>query len=332
MPRTILVTGITGFIAKKIAYDLLARGDTVRGTLRKSGRSQEVRAALAGLPPEALARLSFVEADLMTDRGWAEAMGGVNGVMHTASPFPLSKPKDESQIIGPAVEGTKRVLKAAHKAGVTRVVLTSSMEAVMHGVTSDPITEADWSNPEAPTCSAYTRSKIFAERAAWDFVKAHPEMQLSVINPGLVCGTPMDKHTGSSVAVVARLLSGRDPMQPDLDLPVVDIADVSACHIAALDSPEAINKRYICAESFANFRDLAAALQANFPDRKISQRLAPKFLLKLMALFDPQIALILPMIGQKMHLSHAAATDDLGVKFTPADEAVIRTARFLAAK
>ena len=195
MPRTILVTGITGFIAKKIAYDLLARGDTVRGTLRKSARSQEVRAALSDLPPEALARLTFVEADLMTDRGWAEAMGGVDGVIHTASPFPLSKPKDDSQIIGPAVEGTKRVLRSAHKAGVRRVVLTSSMEAVMHGVSSNPLTEADWSDPEALTCSPYTRSKIFAERAAWEFVKSHPEMQLSVINPGLVCGTPMDKHT-----------------------------------------------------------------------------------------------------------------------------------------
>ncbi|TMV94708.1 NAD-dependent epimerase/dehydratase family protein [Thioclava sp. BHET1] len=332
MARTILVTGITGFIAKRIAYDLLARGDTVRGTLRKAARGDEVRAAMHGLPPEALERLSFVEADLMDNRGWAAAMEGVDAVLHTASPFPLSKPKDEMDIISPAVEGTKRVLRAAQKAGVTRVVLTSSMEAVMHGVSSKPMTEADWSDPEAPSCSPYTRSKIFAERAAWSVVEDHPEMQLTVINPGLVCGTPMDRHTGSSVAVIERIVAGRDPMLPDLDLPVVDVADVSAAHIAALDHAESIGKRYICAERFISFRDMAAAIKVALPERRIAQKVAPKFLLSLLGLFDAQIALILPLIGKKMTLSHAAATRDLGITFVPADEAAVRTAQFIAAK
>lgn len=332
MARRILVTGITGFIAKRIAYDLLAQGETVRGTLRKASRGEEVRAALAELGPEALDRLSFVEADLMADAGWAGAMEGIDAVIHTASPFPLSKPRNEAEIIAPAVEGTKRVLQAAQAAGVTRVVLTSSMEAVMHGVTSDPMTERDWSNPKAPTCSAYTRSKIFAEEAAWEFIEDHHEMELTVINPGLVCGTPMDRHTGSSVEVVERLMAGKDPAVPEFELPVVDIADVSACHVAALDTPESIGKRYICAERFISFPDMARALKAEFPDRKIPTRRAPNWLISVLALFDAQVALIKPMLGKKMRLSHDAATRDLGVEFVPATEAVLRTGRFLAAK
>lgn len=332
MARRILVTGITGFIAKRIAYDLLAKGETVRGTLRKASRGKEVRAALAELGPEALDRLSFVEADLMADAGWAGAMEGIDAVIHTASPFPLSKPRNEAEIIAPAVEGTKRVLQAAQAAGVTRVVLTSSMEAVMHGVTSDPMTERDWSNPKAPTCSAYTRSKIFAEEAAWEFIEDHHEMELTVINPGLVCGTPMDRHTGSSVEVVERLMAGKDPAVPEFELPVVDIADVSACHIAALDATESIGKRYICAERFISFPDMARALKAEFPNRKIPTRRAPNWLISVLALFDTQIALIKPMLGKTMHLSHDAATRDLGVDFVPATEAVLRTGRFLAAK
>ncbi|WGT48766.1 SDR family oxidoreductase [Thioclava nitratireducens] len=332
MARTILVTGITGFIAKRIAYDLLTQGEKVRGTLRKASRGEEVKAALRDLGPEALERLSFVEADLMADEGWDAAMTGVDAVIHTASPFPLSKPKNEAEVIQPAVEGTKRVLSAAQAAGVTRVIQTSSMEAVMHGVTSDPITEADWSNPRAPTCSAYTRSKIFAEEAAWEFIEDHHEMQLTVINPGLVCGTPMDRHTGSSVAVIERLMAGKDPMAPEFDIPVVDVADVAACHVAALDRPESIGRRYICAASFMSFLEMAKVLKAEFPDRKIPTRKAPNWIVSILALFDEQIALIKPMLGMTMRLSNEAATRDLGVEFVPAAEAVRRTGHFIAQK
>lgn len=332
MPRTILVTGVSGFIAKRIAHDLLAQGDAVRGTLRGLGRADEVRAAMAGLPVEAQERLSFAEADLLSDTGWLAAMAGVDAVIHAASPFPLSKPKDESVLIRPAVEGTQRVLCAAQATGVTRVVLTSSMEAVMHGVSSDPITEADWSDPQAPTCSPYTRSKIFAERAAWDFVAKHPEMQLTVINPGMVCGTPMDRHTGSSVAVIERVLSGRDPMAPDFDLPIVDVEDVSAAHVRALDRPETIGRRYMLAESFQPFPELTRALKAAYPERRIATRIAPKWLISLLSRFDGQLALINEMIGYRLRLDNAAARRDLGIDFVPAAEAELRTARFLLAK
>ena len=329
MPRTVLVTGITGFIAKRIARDLLAQGDSVRGTLRNSARAQEVRDAVADLGADALARLDFAPADLTADAGWAEAIAGVDAVIHTASPFPLDIPKDENVLIRPAVEGTERVLRAAQAAGVTRVVVTSSMEAVMHGTTSNPMTEADWSTPQAKSAVPYTRSKILGEKAVWAFGAAHPEMQLTTILPGMVLGTPTDRHTGSSVGVIARFLSGKDPMVPDFSLPVVALEDVSAAHVRALDRPESIGNRYILAERFMGMPDLARLLAATYPDRRIATRIAPRFLIALLALFDKQLAIAKHLQGLDMHLSHAAATRDLGLDFISADDAVLRTARFL---
>ncbi len=329
----ILLTGITGFIAKRIALDLLTNGYRVRGTLRADKGMAEVRDALRPqlADPALLDRLDFAKADLTSDTGWAAAMDGVAAVIHTASPFPIAQPRDAETVIRPAVDGTLRVLRAAQAAGVIRVVLTSSIEAVMHGAPGRTLTGADWSDLSAPTVSAYTRSKTLAERAAWDFVAAHPEMQLTAINPGLVVGTPVDRNTGSSVSVVQRLLQGRDPVVPDFTLPVVDIADVSAMHVGALDRPATIGQRYVCADRFMSIPEMADVLRAAFPRRRIARRIAPKALLRVMALFDREIRLIVPSIGWKATLDNSAARRDFDKDFAPAPEAVLRTAAFLDA-
>jgi nucleoside-diphosphate-sugar epimerase len=72
----------------------------------------------------------FVKADLLKDEGWDEAMKGCTYVLHVASPFVLAEPKNENELIDPAVEGTKRILAAAKRAKVKRVVLTSSTAAI----------------------------------------------------------------------------------------------------------------------------------------------------------------------------------------------------------
>ncbi|MEL6798654.1 MAG: NAD-dependent epimerase/dehydratase family protein [Pseudomonadota bacterium] len=202
MPQTVLLTGVTGFIAKRIALDLLNAGHTVRGSLRSAARADEVRDALRPhlTDPTALNRLSFVELDLNSDTGWDAALQGTDALMHTASPFPMAQPKDENDIIRPAVDGTLRALRAAQKAGVTRVILTSSVVAIeATDVGTRPYTPDDWSDPTHPKSNAYYKSKTLAERAAWDFVANHPEMQLTTVNPALVLGTPMDANYGTSL-------------------------------------------------------------------------------------------------------------------------------------
>jgi dihydroflavonol-4-reductase len=327
----ILLTGITGFIAKRIALDLLLAGYRIRGTLRSDKGMAEVRDALRPhLPdPAILDRLSFAKADLTSDTGWAAAMEGVSAVIHTASPFPIAQPRDPETVIRPAVDGTLRVLRAAQAAGVTRVVLTSSMEAVMHGGSGRTVSSADWTDLSAPTVSAYTQSKTLAERAAWDFVAAHPEMRLTAINPGMVLGTPVDANTGSSVSVVQRFLKGRDPAVPNVMLPVVDVADVSAMHVGALDRPVTIGQRYVCADRFMSFPEMADALRAAYPGRRIPRRIAPKALLRLLALFDKEIRLVVPWVGWTVALDNSAAQRDFGMNFVPARDAVLRTAAFL---
>jgi dihydroflavonol-4-reductase len=328
----ILLTGITGFIARRIALDLLLAGYRVRGSVRSDRGIAALRDGLARhLPdPSLLDRLGFVTLNLDSDIGWPAAMEGVAALLHTASPFPLAQPRNEDAVIRPAVDGTLRALRAAQAAGVTRVVLTSSVEAVTHG-SPTPVTEAHWSDLSAPTISAYGRSKTLAERAAWDFAAAHPEMRLTVINPGMVLGTPVDGVTASSVSVVARFLAGRDPAVPDFAIPVVDVADVAAMHVAALDRPQTIGQRYIAADRAMRMPELTAVLKAAYPARRIPARTAPKLLMRLVALFDPAVRMVLPALGKPLSIDNSAARRDFAMTFTPARDAVLRTAAFLMA-
>ena len=113
---------------------LLAAGYRVRTTVRSPAREASVRATLKSAGADPGAALAFAAADLMSDAGWADAAAGCDYVLHVASPFPLTVPKDENELIVPAREGALRVLRAARDAGVKRVVLTSSFAAVGYGI------------------------------------------------------------------------------------------------------------------------------------------------------------------------------------------------------
>jgi dihydroflavonol-4-reductase len=328
MARHVVLTGITGFIAKRIAFDLLEAGYTVRGTLRSAARAAEVRDALHPRlsDPAALNRLDFVELDLMQDAGWAEAMDGADALFHTASPFPMAQPKNEADLIAPAVEGTRRALRAAHAAGITRVVLTSSVAAIEARAKRGAYTEDDWSDPAHPKSTAYYKSKTRAERAAWDFVGEHPDIQLTTINPALVLGSPMDRHYGTSLALIERLLGGTDPMLPDIGFGVVDVADVSAMHVAALERPESVGQRVIASNGTMTLPRIAQHLAARHPDRRIATRIAPKPLLWLLSRVDPSIRTVLPSVGTAPHFDTTRAREMLGITFTAPLEAIDRAA------
>jgi dihydroflavonol-4-reductase len=334
MSRLVVLTGITGFIAKRIAFDLLEAGYTVRGTLRSASREGEVRDALRPRlsDPAALDRLSFAELDLNRDEGWAEAMAGADALLHTASPFPMASPKDENDLIRPAVDGTLRALRAAQAAGVTRVVLTSSVAAIEAKTKRGAYTEEDWSDPAHPKSGAYYKSKTLAERAAWDFVAEHPEMELTTITPALVLGQPMDAHYGTSLAVIERILGAKDPMLPDIGFGVVDVADISAMHIAALARPESIGKRFIGANGTMTMPRIAQHLAARHPDRKIATRIAPKPLLWLLSVFDPSIKTVLPAVGTAPQLDNTRAREVLGITFTAPLQAIDRAADAVLAR
>ncbi|WP_136659668.1 aldehyde reductase [Nitratireductor sp. XY-223] len=334
--QTIFVTGASGFIAEHIILQALEAGHRVRGSLRDMKKAAAIREALSGhlsQPDAAAERLDFVELDLSSDRGWNEALSGVDALIHTASPFPFAQPKDENAVIGPAVEGALRALRAASANGVKRVVLTSSGFAMIEKELEPGRThynENDWSDPANPTSTPYSRSKTLAERAAWDFVAGEaPGIGLTVINPAMVLGPPLDKNLSTSVQVIKRLLDGRDPALPNFGFPVVDVRDVAKAHLRALATPDAIGKRIIVSDDFLWFVDMATAIKAAFPERKIVTRVAPNWLIRILALFDREIRPIAPVLGVKRAVSNEQARNLLGLDFIDARESAVESARFL---
>ena len=331
----VLLTGISGFIAKAVALEFLNAGHSVRGSLRRMDRADEVRDALRPHleSPPALDRLSFVELDLTRDGGWQEAAEGMEVVVHTASPFPMAPPKDiEADLIRPAVEGTLRALRAAKAAGVRRVVLTSSMAAVMNRDIADGamVSAEDWSEIGHPTLDPYSRSKTEAERAARRYADENG-LEIVTINPGLVLGTPLDRHWGTSLDLVERILAGKDPAVPDLGFPVVDVADVARMHLAAAERDAAAGGRYLGAAGWMTMLEMARLLAAEYPDRKIATRKAPGWLIRGLSYFDKSLKTVAPQIGRTLRVDATATKRDLGIAFAPPATSVRRAAAAILA-
>lgn len=336
MTQTILLSGITGFIAKQIAADLLNAGHTVRGTLRDLGRIQEVKEALKPVLTDrhALTRLSFVTLDLLQDKGWDTAMDGIDAVIHTASPFPGAMPADEDDLIRPAVDGALRALRAAQAAGVTRVVLTSSIVAIMQRDLNagDTLTAAMWSQIGHPSMTAYAKSKTLAEQAAWDFCTEHPEMELTTINPGLVLGTPLDRHYGTSLDLIGQMISGKLPVLPNFGLGIVDVADVAQAHVAALSAPDSIGHRFLLAEDYILAADLVKILKQAAPGARLPRVAIPKLVARTVGLFNGQVRGLVPFINKPLKVDNAPARDILGLSFTPSAQAITATVKALQAR
>lgn len=334
--KTVLVTGASGYIARHILLRLLDSGYNVRGSLRRVEAGGEIASALRPHLADASnleERLSFVRLDLERDEGWQEALTGVDALIHTASPFPLTQPRDESELVRPAVEGTLRALRAARDAGVDRVVITSSTAAVVCcdlPAGRKVYDERDWSDPSHRTSTPYTRSKTLAERAAWRFVDEQaPDLRLITINPGFVVGPALGGGLGTSMSVIQRLLNAKDPALPNVGFPVVDVRDVAHLHVAALDTPAAVGKRFLCVDEFLTFRDMAITLSQAFPARRIVTRQAPDFFIRMLGWFDRSIATIAPELGRQVQVSTQLARDTFAIQFRPAREAIVAGARNL---
>lgn len=329
------MTGGSGFIAKHVILQLLNEGFEVRASVRDSSRSADILAVMEAhlrSTDNLEKRLTFCVLDLESDTGWDAALEGCRALIHMASPFPLSQPDDEEDLIRPAVDGTLRALGAAQAAGVDRVVLTSSIVAVSGKRLPAGRTrydESDWSDVHSDIVNAYARSKTLAERAAWNFIREFPEMKLTVINPALVLGPPLDGRIGTSLRIVQRLLSGKDPLVPRLGFAVVDVRDIAQMHVRALQRDESIGYRFIGAERFVWMVDIAKALKVEYPDRRISTREAPDWLLRIFGLFDKTVKGILPQLGHETPIDNTQAAEVLGIEFIDTRQTIKTTAACL---
>jgi nucleoside-diphosphate-sugar epimerase len=325
---TVLVTGATGFLAMNCILNLLEKGYHVRGVVRKMRRGEALRALLESYSERA-AELELVQADLLDDAGWDEAMQGCQYVLHVASPFPAQEPAHEDELIRPAREGALRVLQAAARQGVQRVVLTSSIAAVSsgHAEKKRRFSEQDWSNLQGEI-SAYPKSKTLAEKAAWQFVESLAEdqkLELVVINPGFILGPVLDDEPRTSNELHLKLMRREVPGTARIKWGVVDVRDVAEAHSLALVTPQAAGKRLICVAESLWMHEIAAILQAHFAPQgyKIPTLKMPNFAVSLVGLFDKTVRSTLNLLDQDYEYDTELIRQTLGWQPRPIKESIV---------
>lgn len=299
--KKVLVTGISGYVGQHCAAELLRNGYKVKGSVRNVSKSEEVAKGIAKVV-DPTDQLEFCELDLLKDDGWEEAMIDCDYVLHVASPYIGKVPKDENELIKPAVEGTLRALKAAQKTGVKRIVVTSSMVAMLGDVNkSIEIDQHTWTNVHANHATPYVKSKTLAEQSAWEFInnqEGENKLEMVVVNPGPVYGPTLSGNlSGESMNMFKDLIQGKMPMIPQAAINMSDVRDVAKIHVLALENNEAVGKRFVVTtEDAYTFVTMAEILKSNGYN-KVSTKIAPNFLVKFMAKFNNDLKGMLPFIG-----------------------------------
>jgi dihydroflavonol-4-reductase len=322
----LLLTGANGYLGRHIAARALAEGHRLRVTLRDPARAADIRAAIGAEE----AALEAVPLDLLRGEGWDAAMEGIEAVIHAASPVPIGAPKRDVDVIRPAVEGTERVLAAAGRAGVGRVVVTSSIAAVLSAPGKAPgetFTAADWTDPAAPGVRAYARAKAMAERAARSLA-AEARIPLVTVNPGLVVGPPLGGGVTSSLALIDRLVKGRDPLLPRIAIPATTTRDVAEAHLRALGAED--GARFLMVGDTLALREVAEIVRRAVPAARPSRIDAPDWAVRLLARVSPSVRGVAGGLGRFERVERAPVEALLGRPLEDPRPAIAETARALA--
>lgn len=333
MNGTVLVTGGNGFVASWCIVELLRRGYRVRTTVRSLGKEAALRAAIAG-EVDAADRLSVWVADLTDGAGWDVALAGCDYVLHVASPLGIGSGAEALALSVPARDGTLRVLQAAARAGVKRVVMTSAATTATPPLQSpDSLSdESVWFDPNEQDVDAYRASKRLAERAAWEFMRGQDgAMGLTTILPGAVFGPLLGHDSLGSVQVIGRLLQGAMPATPRLGFEVVDVRDLADLHIRAMTATDAGGQRYLANGEFVWMGQMAALLRSQLgaAAAKVPRRQLPDLLFRVIAWVQPELRGMVPRLGRRHLHSSQKARSQLGWTPRPASVTVLDCARSL---
>ncbi|KZV58246.1 cinnamoyl-CoA reductase 1-like [Dorcoceras hygrometricum] len=313
----VCVTGANGFIGSWIVKTLLQNGYTTIHLSIFPGSDPSHVLSLPGAASPTV-RLVVHEADLLDADAVAKAVEGCVGVFHVASPCTLEDPEDpQAELVDPAVNGTLNILAAAKKYGVRRVVLTSSISAMVpnprwpKGKVFD---ETSWTDLDY--CKSrqkwYPVSKTLAERAAWDFAKKNG-LDVVAINPATCLGRLLQPRLNASCAVLQQLLQGSKDTQEYHWLGAVHVQDVAKAQLLLFETPAA-SGRYLCTNGiyqYADFADKVSKLFPEFPVHRFTGETQP-------GLVDSKDA--------------AKRLIDLGLVFTPVEDALRDTVMSLKEK
>lgn len=276
--KLVLVTGITGFIAGQVADRFLAAGYRVRGTTR-GAKAKQLNDTVK------VEGLEFVQVDDIATDDLSEALKGVYAVIHVASPLPGRTSVDDT--LNSAISGTRNILEATVKAGIEKMVITSSFGAIMDpslrpGFGGITFTGADWgvvSREEAEKMAedpyyVYFASKVLAEKSIWEFAKDHPQLDIATILPGFVFGPygkyfplPTAAQLGTNGMIYGLVSGGTVPPIPPF---IVDVRDVAKAHVLALNVPRKPleQKRYLVNGGNLTWREAIAHLNKVRPEIK----------------------------------------------------------------
>ena len=326
----ILVTGANGFIGLHTVLYFIKKGYSLCATVRTKEQGETVRQTLAKHTDTH--NLAFAQADLLKDEGWDQAVTGCDYVLHIASPFPTNAPKDENELILPAREGTLRVLRAAQKAGVKRVVVISSIAAIISGHEREnrAFDESDWTDLRK-TAYAYAKSKTLAEQAAWEFIRSPRNkngMELVSVNPSNVFGPVLDNRHHTSTEWFSTLLRREIPGLTRTQTNLVDVRDVVEMIEKAMTTPGAVGKRFIANGVSIPLQEFALILDKNFSKRgyRVPTRVLPDWLVRFFAIFVPKTKPVVDALGWKHSLSTEQARSILGWQPRPYEGTIVAMA------
>lgn len=330
--KKVLITGITGFLGSHTAIAFLNKGYEVVGTLRNLERKNSVE-DIINKHSSNTQLLSFREIDLeSSEKEWVGVMENVDYVIHIASPFPTTLPKTDNEIVTPAKQGTLNVLKAATQSKVKKVIITSSSGAVVYGKKKIGLfTEEDWTDvSNYDDTTPYFRSKTIAEQAAWHYVGTTPNApELVTILPGAILGPILENDFGTSANLVKKLLDGSMPAMPKIGYELVDVRSVASAFILAVENEKANGNRFLCANGFLTFSDIANILREKYPERKIPKSTLPDFVVKLFSNIDKETKPILNDLNTKRQIDNSKIKTTLHIDFIDLKKSVLDCAESL---
>lgn len=330
----ILVTGATGYVAGWLVKSLLDRAHTVHAAVRDPGNKEKLK-QLDAQAARAPGTIEYFKADLLEPGSYREAMQGCQLVFHTASPFTSHVSDPVTELIEPALLGTRNVLDEANRATtVRRVVLTSSCAAIYGDnadVAASPggvLTEQVWNTSSSPDHQAYSYSKTVAEREAWEMAAKQKQWDLVVVNPCLVMGPGIRPDATSESFNIIRQM-GDGTMRagaPRLGTGVVDVRDLAEAHYRAGFTPTA-QGRNIVAGHDSDLFEIATILHKHFGDRyPVPKRALPKWLLWLVGPMVNETftrKMISRNVGIAWKADNGKGVRELGLTYRPLEETLV---------
>ncbi|MFA5956583.1 hopanoid-associated sugar epimerase [Hyphomicrobium sp.] len=317
------LTGASGFVGSAVARKLLDEGFSVRALVRKNSN----RTNLGGID------VDVVEGDIRDASLVENAMLGARYAFHVAADYRLWAP-DPREIIATNTDGTRAVMRAALKAGVERVVYTSSVATLR---LSDDGTPSDETMPltEENAIGAYKKSKVLAERLVERMI-ADEKLPAVIVNPSTPIG-PRDVRPTPTGRIVVEAASGRMPAYVETGLNLVHVDDVADGHVVALKSGR-IGERYILGGQDMTLGQMLSEIARLAGRRPLTIKL-PRSLIYPIAYGAEAAARItgrepfatvdgLRMAKYKMFFSSAKAEREFGYRARPASEALAEAFRW----